>query len=1548
MRKTLIVILSIIFITVKAEERSPIKIKSKALTTFPCLHKSPITTAHANSLNAWQGGFRIQENDNDNTKAAQKVSTNATVRNEIQSERQFADNAAVSTQTANKQLGDLPMGYETPWTARVLFNSEGGYNYKNNNVENPIHGWEKLYEAQDGDVYTITMPTKAKTKENARVQFKSPITLDLTHKYRLRVTIISDRNISSASISASENEDDTNLLVSSDFNLVANKPYYYNKSNLSGVSINDLKLEFNFPTTEDNAVIKIQETSFYDETAMKELWIGTSYYNWCFYVNPDTGSRIKDMEIEGRIETQSWTAPDFDDSHWQEALMPIGNWDYMPEVQTEWPGGDNTNYWIRRNFTLDEVNASTRYTLSVCHDDSYIVYVNGHILDTSQGWTSGKEAVSIDVPSRYLKVGKNVIATYIQQNWGGKFYDCGMSITPDYYDIGDIGGDPTHLEINEVQVGNIDQYIDYSYNYGSWVEIYNKTDKSIALDFLYISDDPNNLKKFMLPNGFGIIPAKGYKNIYFGNNSADGVYGDKAYKQVNFKLDTSGGKILLSDYDGNLISQVTYPAAVARCSYARQNDTGDVWGMTSDVTPEASNSSCILSTERLYAPMVDTDSKLFTSPFSVNVTIPEGTTLRYTTDGSTPTMRNGKSSNDGKFYISETTTLRFCLFQQGKLPSQVITRSYIYKDKDYYLPVIAISTAPDNLYNDTIGIYVDGANGVEGRNHGKSNINMDWERPVNFEYITPDGKMALNMEAEFTISGGWSRHFPPSSFKIKATKMYENKTSLDYPFFPYRQYNKYKQILIRNGGNDNDNQMHGRVRDAITQETLISSGFYVDAQDYQPVHVFFNGAYIGQLNLREPSNRYNGTANYGYDNDNMDSFEYSNGYFQKSGTRDAFEQWVNISHNADDETVYEDMRNNIVDMDEFINYWAAVTYIGCSDWICNDNNLKGYRSRDNGKFHIVLFDQDWGWANNNAIALINGNTRNEILSIYNNMTKNADFRRQLIDAYCIVGGSVFTPERCKAIGDSICRLVEPALAWEGKQPWTSFNEQFYAMTSEESHNARIKALRDVFKLGTGMNISFDSNIPYASFLINKQPVPLNKFNGTLFAPVDLEVSAPAGYNFVGWEKTGFSKKSLISKGDTWKYWDQGSLDGTNWKRGSTIGWSTGNAPLGYGNHNFETIISFGDDSTNKNPTYYFRRDITLNSKPAEDAKIIVNWVADDGFVLYVNGTEVYRDLMPEGTPSYSTYASTHAVDNPNTGSFTINPAMFVNGINTIAVEVHNNSPVSSDIYWDAEIYEESAPRAEILSADRAIRLTEDENMTLKAVFEPIDEACLIAAGSTPVVINEVSAGNSIFINDYTKKNDWIELYNTTDNDIDVTGMYLSDDITMPEKYKITADGTSAATIIPAHGYLIIWADKLNPITQLHSSFKLKNDDQEHVILTSSDKTWADTLTYMAHTGEESVGRYPDGGKRIYKMSKPTIKSSNMINTYAQLIAGEDNNFDEETYLTGVSKHTATGKEIKTEYFTADGIKLNSPLRGINIVRKTFSDGTVKTRRIIIR
>jgi hypothetical protein len=216
-------------------------------------------------------------------------------------------------------------------------------------------------------------------------------------------------------------------------------------------------------------------------------------------------------------------------------------------------------------------------------------------------------------------------------------------------------------------------------------------------------------------------------------------------------------------------------------------------------------------------------------------------------------------------------------------------------------------------------------------------------------------------------------------------------------------------------------------------------------------------------------------------------------------------------------------------------------------------------------------------------------------------------------------------------------------------------------------------------------------------------------------------------------------------------------------------------------------------------------------------------------------------------------------------------------------------------------------------------------------------------------VNEVSAGNTVAANEYGKRNDWIELYNTTDQPIDLEGMYLTDDPAMPEKYQITSSALGVSTVIPAHGYYIVWADKLDPICQLHAGFKLANQSEHSVTLTSKDLTWNNCLTYSVMAGDESVGRYPDGGKRTYRMTRPTIEATNTLTSYSQWLYGFDENFDEQNYLDAITMPSmmADGTE-GTEYFTLDGMKVSRPQRGINIVRTKNADGTISVKRILVK
>ena len=103
--------------------------------------------------------------------------------------------------------------------------------------------------------------------------------------------------------------------------------------------------------------------------------------------------------------------------------------------------------------------------------------------------------------------------------------------------------------INEIQVDNVDMYIDPSYNYGSWIELYNPTENDVPLSDMKLqhTDAEGTMQKHTLTALHGIVKAGGYSILWFDHNSADGYYGKNAEGQIPYKLDTAMGMDFGSD-----------------------------------------------------------------------------------------------------------------------------------------------------------------------------------------------------------------------------------------------------------------------------------------------------------------------------------------------------------------------------------------------------------------------------------------------------------------------------------------------------------------------------------------------------------------------------------------------------------------------------------------------------------------------------------------------------------------------------------------------------------------------------------------------------------------------------------------------------------------------------------------------------------------------------------------------------------------------------------------------------------------------------------------
>lgn len=172
------------------------------------------------------------------------------------------------------------------------------------------------------------------------------------------------------------------------------------------------------------------------------------------------------------------------------------------------------------------------------------------------------------------------------------------------------------------------------------------------------------------------------------------------------------------------------------------------------------------------------------------------------------------------------------------------------------------------------------------------------------------------------------------------------------------------------------------------------------------------------------------------------------------------------------------------------------------------------------------------------------------------------------------------------------------------------------------------------------------------------------------------------------------------------------------------------------------------------------------------------------------------------------------------------------------------------------LYAENA-NAGIFSPERA----EHEFYTLQAEAAPISYQ--------QVVINELMATNTATTQDPTGEfADWIELYNNTTAPINMSGIYLSDDAANLQKWYFPL-----GTIIPANGFLIVWADQDLLETDIHSNFKL-GAAGETLILSNTNGAILDSVTYPVMTADVSYERFPNG-TGAFTLMTPTFNAINL-------------------------------------------------------------------------
>lgn len=138
-------------------------------------------------------------------------------------------------------------------------------------------------------------------------------------------------------------------------------------------------------------------------------------------------------------------------------------------------------------------------------------------------------------------------------------------------------------------------------------------------------------------------------------------------------------------------------------------------------------------------------------------------------------------------------------------------------------------------------------------------------------------------------------------------------------------------------------------------------------------------------------------------------------------------------------------------------------------------------------------------------------------------------------------------------------------------------------------------------------------------------------------------------------------------------------------------------------------------------------------------------------------------------------------------------------------------------------------------------------------------------------INEILAANDAGVRDpdFDRTADWIEIYNAGSSQVDLEGMYLTDDLEQLLQWEIPA-----GAVVPASGFLVFWADKEDTaLSGYHTNFKLSKDG-EQVGLFTAEGVQIDALTFGEQETDVSYGRVPDGGMSWQSLEAPSPGAQN--------------------------------------------------------------------------
>lgn len=477
-----------------------------------------------------------------------------------------------------------------------------------------------------------------------------------------------------------------------------------------------------------------------------------------------------------------------------------------------------------------------------------------------------------------------------------------------------------------------------------------------------------------------------------------------------------------------------------------------------------------------------------------------GYPIYYTLDGSIPGFESG--FYEDPLVFTATDEVRSCVLRARSYDEStgewgdLFTRTYFYADsmetlKDRFSTyIVCLTSDPYNLYDYEYGImvegkirdeYVNSPEYISGKLTQPANFTQqgrDWERDAFVEILSPDGERLIAQDAGMRIFGHASRQYYYKSFKLYARKAYGNDT-FAYPFFADNTHGAdqkvqdvYKRLVVRAHGFDKSVTL---FREELFQ-TLCSQIEGIDSKSVAPASVWLNGGYYNFEWLQEVYDDTYMEENYG--------LMQEGDYYQKlalrankltlsiakgktdSGDEDeeetvgteeaepvvettdrtpeeeqASKDYHKMAEYAekdltDDETFAE--LEQLVDIDNMIQYFAIETYIANWDWPLNNIKLYRYYSQNNvygtgrqdGRWRYLYYDMEAGFNiyNEEPEDWLDIETVMEQNPLFGAVMKRPDMQEKFAKYIELCIKEYFTEDRVRAAVEKLCGERDSELA----------------------------------------------------------------------------------------------------------------------------------------------------------------------------------------------------------------------------------------------------------------------------------------------------------------------------------------------------------------------------------------------------------------------------------------------------------------------------------------------------------------------------------------